>query len=264
MDKLLEISKIEVEARERCAFMNVDNPVAKSGLTVSSPEFFPDSRKFTSRGKYQVSASALFTSSNATKSTPYCLFCKQGHYPADCQIVTNLNERRNILKKLGRCFNCMRKGHVSRQCDTSIKCNFCKDKHHAALCLKKFKSVESGCTSKGTTAFAIPEEKVKEEVVEKKGSVGTVGVNNFINSGNHVFLQTAKAMCDSPDNNISRSVRLIFDSASQYTSVTKEVIETLKLKPVRTEKLFLSTFGNEIEEIKTLNVFEVSVRNPKT
>ena len=80
---------------------------------------------------------------------------------------------------------------------------FCKDKHHAALCLKKFKSVESVCTSKGTTAFVILEEKVKEEVVEKKGSVGTVGVNNFINSGNHVFLQTAKAMCDSPDNSIS-------------------------------------------------------------
>ena len=110
LDKLLEILKIEVEARERCMFMNVDNPVTKSGLTVSSPEFFPDSRKFTSRGKYQASASALFTSSNATKSTPYCLFCKQGHYSADCQIVTNLSERRNILKKLGRCFNCMRKG----------------------------------------------------------------------------------------------------------------------------------------------------------
>ena len=170
LDKLLEILKIEVEARERCAFMNVDNPVAKSGLIVSSPEFFPYSRKFTSRGKYQASASALFTSSNATKSTTYCLFRKQGHYPADCQIVTNLSERRNILKKLGRCFNCMRKGHISRQCDTSIKCNFCKDKHHAALCLKKFKSVESGCTSKGTTALVIPEEKVKEEVVEKKGS----------------------------------------------------------------------------------------------
>ena len=71
-------------------------------------------------------------------------------------------------------------------------------------------------------------------------------------------------MCDSPDNNISRSVRLIFDSASQYTFVTKEVVETLKLKPVRTEKLLLSTFGNEIEEIKTLNVFELSVRNPET
>ena len=158
----------------------------------------------------------------------------------------------------------MRKGHVCRQCDTSIKCNFCKDKHHAALCLKKFKSVESGCTSKGTTAFVIPKEKVKEEVVEKKGSVGTVGVNNLINSGNLVFLQTAKVMCDSPDNNISRSVRLIFDSASQYTFVAKEVVKTLKLKPARTEKLLLSTFGNEIEEIKTFNVFELSVRNPET
>ena len=40
MDKLLEISKIEVEAPERCTFMNVDNPVAKSGLTVSSAEIF--------------------------------------------------------------------------------------------------------------------------------------------------------------------------------------------------------------------------------
>ena len=117
------------------------------------------------------------------KSTPYCLFCKQGHYPADCQIVTNLSERRNTLKKLGRCFNCMRNGHVSSQCDTSIKCNFCKDKHHLAPCSKNFKSVESSCT----TAFVIPEEKMKEEVVEKKGSVATVGVTNFINSGNHVF-----------------------------------------------------------------------------
>ena len=92
-----------------------------------------------------MSASALFTSSNATKSTPYCLFCKQGHYPEECQIVTDLSERRNILKEIGHCFNCMRKGHVFSQCDTSIKCNFCKDKHHAALCLKKFKSVESIC-----------------------------------------------------------------------------------------------------------------------
>ena len=59
LDKLLEVSKTEVKFRERCIFMNVDNPVAKSGLTPSYPEFFPNSRKFTSRGKYQASASAL-------------------------------------------------------------------------------------------------------------------------------------------------------------------------------------------------------------
>ena len=123
LDKLLEILRTEVEACECCTFINVDNPLAKSGLTVSSPEFFPASKKFTSRGKHQASAGALFTSSNATKSNPYCLFCKQDHYPADCQIVTNLSEQRNILKKLGHCFNCMRKGHVSSQCDTSIKCH---------------------------------------------------------------------------------------------------------------------------------------------
>ena len=49
-------------------------------------------------------------------------------------------------------------GHVFSQCDTSIKCNFCKDKHYAALCLKKFKSVKSR-TTEGTTAFITPEER---------------------------------------------------------------------------------------------------------
>ena len=132
LDKLLEILKIEVEARERCTFVNVDYPAAKSELTALFPEFFPDSRKLTSRGKYQASASALFTSYNATKPTPYCLFCKQGHYPTDCKVVTNLSERRDIFKKLGCCFNCMREGHVSSQCDTPIKCNFCRDEHQGA------------------------------------------------------------------------------------------------------------------------------------
>ena len=53
-----------------------------------------------------------------------------------------------------------------------------------------------------------------------------------------LFLQTANAICCSPDTGISRPVRLIFDSASQYTFVITEIAETLKLKPVRTEKLF--------------------------
>ena len=120
--------------------------------------------------------------------------------------------------------------------------------------LNRVKSAEIRTTN-GTTAFVTLEEKVKKETVEKKVCVGTVEVTNFINSENHVFLQTAKAMCDSPDTSISRPVRSIFDSASQYTFVTKGVVETIKLKPVRTEKLLLSTFGNETEEIKTLNVF---------
>ena len=60
-----------------------------------------------------------------------------------------------------------------------------------------------------------------------------------------------------------QSVRLIFDSASQYTFVTKEVVETLKLKPVRIEKLLLSTFGNETEEIKTFHVLNCLLKIPR-
>ena len=76
LDKLLENLRTEVEACERCTFINVDNPLAKSGLTVSSPEFFQNSCQQKIYIKRKASAGALFTSSNATKSNPYCLLCK--------------------------------------------------------------------------------------------------------------------------------------------------------------------------------------------
>ena len=97
-----------------------------------------------------------------------------------------VSEQQNILRKLELLYNCIRKGH------NSIKCNFHKDKYHASLCLKKLKLVESFATRVITMASVINEEKVKDEVVEKEGSEGTVGATNFIHSKNHVFLQKPK------------------------------------------------------------------------
>ena len=39
-----------------------------------------------------------------------CLFCKRNHRASECQVVTNIDERREILKKQERCFNCLRRG----------------------------------------------------------------------------------------------------------------------------------------------------------
>ena len=63
-----------------------------------------------------------------------CAFCLEGHKHEDCQKVKNVKERKQILLKYGRCFNCIRKGHVSRECKTTIVCKYCKGKHHSCLC----------------------------------------------------------------------------------------------------------------------------------
>ena len=54
-------------------------------------------------------------SNNATASTLLsgagkfsCLFCRGNHRGSECHVVMNIEERKGILKKQGRCFICLR------------------------------------------------------------------------------------------------------------------------------------------------------------
>ena len=63
-----------------------------------------------------------------------CAFCLGGDKHEDCKKVTQVSERKRILLKYGRCFNCIKKGHVSIDYKTVVNCNFCKGKQHSCLC----------------------------------------------------------------------------------------------------------------------------------
>ena len=63
-----------------------------------------------------------------------CAFCLGGHKHEDCQKVKNVSERKQLLIKFGRCFSCIRKGHLSKDCRANLTCKFCKGKHHSSIC----------------------------------------------------------------------------------------------------------------------------------
>ena len=65
---------------------------------------------------------------------PVCAFCQQSHSPTDCSSVPDLNARKKILRSSGRCFNCLRKNHLSRNCRSMSKCKRCQGKHHTSIC----------------------------------------------------------------------------------------------------------------------------------
>ena len=48
--------------------------------------------------------------------------------------VTRVDSRSEALKKVGRCFICLRRGHISRTCQSRIKCLNCRGRHHVAIC----------------------------------------------------------------------------------------------------------------------------------
>ena len=121
MDKLLKEFKAELEARERCTLMS----------TSSSPNCKKDGAK--KRGDLPITLSSL-TSGNENIPVQACSFCGRHYLSAKCNIVTDLAARRLVLRKKGKCFGCLRSGHIASNCPTKSKCPKYGYHHHIILC----------------------------------------------------------------------------------------------------------------------------------
>ena len=108
-DAILEAVETEVRARE-CT-------LTRSG----------ESR----RPREQATAAALLT------TPPSCTYCHQDHSSHTCTTVVDVSSRRQILKRAGRCFVCLHKGHLAHECHSGSKCHNCKGQHHSSLCTAK-------------------------------------------------------------------------------------------------------------------------------
>ena len=60
--------------------------------------------------------------------------CKKRHKSVACVVVTNISERKGILKKQGRCFICLKRSHIAKNCDSKRGCSNCSQRHHSSLC----------------------------------------------------------------------------------------------------------------------------------
>ena len=51
-------------------------------------------------------------------------------------LTRDVNKRKDILRRDGRCFVCTRKGHVARNCRVNYKCVKCEQRYHVSVCDK--------------------------------------------------------------------------------------------------------------------------------
>ena len=71
--------------------------------------------------------------SNLLKSTNFCVFCNQRHPSCRFRKVTNISQLKSILRKNGRCFLCIEKGHLMKNCSINYQCNKSKGKHNITI-----------------------------------------------------------------------------------------------------------------------------------
>ena len=225
-DILREFHK-ELQLREQCL--------------LNTKELRPSSSS--QRGESLHSTSALFSNSSKGKKVArvWCSFCNQDHQSSSCNVVTSPASRKQILKRKGKCFLCLKTGHLSRSCQSSVKCFKCHGPHHVAIC---------DCSDQPQTGQAQSE------------NVPSVSTSMYVDqSKGSVFLQTATAEVLRPDNDsCSRSIRLVFDSCSQRSYITENLKTELGLPVIGRDSLLIKTFGQSDARLRSCEIVQVGIK----
>ena len=98
---------------------------------------------FTASNLYgQVTGKELDEHSDYSKHKG-CVFCnKSDHYHSQCRLINNPKSRKDILRKESRCFICLNKSHLAKECHLKYKCRKCSGRHHISICSRDAASNE--------------------------------------------------------------------------------------------------------------------------
>ena len=187
------------------------------------------------------SAVALYTSSQRTQN---CVFCDSAeHKPEHCP-SHNVTERRDILKRMGRCYVCLGQRHIARNCRIKdASCCQCGKRHHSAVCVN------------GAEPTLITSDKVEDVV----SSFATQSMKVRRKGHSTVLLQTAQAHAVGPGG--QTVVRCLLDGGSQRSFVCEKQSRALKLPVIRQETFTLHTFGSAAPVTTKRNTVKLVLEN---
>jgi hypothetical protein len=161
----------------------------------------PPTRRGSNQGQNSTSAFLANASGQQT-----CIYCRQLHSSLDCTTILDVEARKKSLLSSGRCFNCLRRNHLARECTSASRCKQCRGKHHTSICERGPRPKENpslvGPTNlnPGATVFTPPTETTSALC----STPGTA-----------ILLQTARTVIHNPSKpKLAVEVRLLLDSGS--------------------------------------------------
>ena len=129
------------------------------------------------------------------------MFCGQQHYKDKCNVVTNLEARKEIMSTNKFCYKCVFPGHIRRDCRSKSKCYSCKAYgHNTAIC-----------------------DKEKFPVMDKARENATF----IVNLKTSVLLQTATATLSDNNERKNVTVKVSMDPGSQKTYISERIVKHL-------------------------------------
>ncbi|XP_063436701.1 uncharacterized protein LOC134718141 [Mytilus trossulus] len=173
------------------------------------------------------------TNSTQKSHTINCAYCKEPHYSSECTKYTDPNDRMTIVKKERLCFNCLGR-HSVADCKSKSNCKKCKRRHHTSLCNKDHDKETASTSSTSSTCTVQTHNAEESETTVLYSSLGRDRPN--------VLLKTAIAPLNYRGQTIDTNI--LFDEGAQRSFITRQVADTLDIRPTGREAIALSGFGD--------------------
>jgi hypothetical protein len=259
-------------------------------------------RRF-NRFRKEESRSFATTSTNSNTKTfekrfP-CLFCEsEQHLSSKCPKFASREDRMKRLIQLKRCFRCVKEGHISNNCQSGFSCRKCMGKHHILICNQlsnqqqrnsvpirytpvnmnnnqnnqqnkqnNTKRNEQKTFKTKTAASAMETETEINEEIEQTKSLLSVDPKGGELGNTETILMARKVQVSSPNNPKKfMEVLVFFDSGSQTSYITTNLVKKLSPPKVGERILEVSSFRSEIPtRFKSAKyLVDMSLKNGKT
>lgn len=154
------------------------------------------------------------------------------------------------MKKQGRCFICLRKSHLAKNCPSKITSFKCSRRYHVSL--RERDSQERNQTIRNaidSTRGEIPQNTRSYQLSQTT----TSGPSTLhVGSQDSILLQTAQALIGNKETNgDGMRARVIFNSWSQKSYITQRARDQLNLPTISTDSHLIKTFGTGVTDHST-------------
>lgn len=164
---------------------------------------------------------------NNSSTASCCVVCQGQHRIYDCPIfkAKSVEERIAEVHKLNLCANCLRSGHITRNCYLR-PCRECKKKHNALLHIPLVTETPDETTT---------------------NSCGTIA-NCTTQGSKYILLSTAMVEVSNPTTNKTERARALLDCGSQSSFMTQSLKDKLCLsgKSLNNDYINIVGIGNQV------------------
>ncbi|XP_065078747.1 uncharacterized protein LOC135701754 [Ochlerotatus camptorhynchus] len=190
-----------------------------------------------------------------------CPSCAEIHGLHTCPafLKMSLTSKESLIRTQSLCRNCLKRGHLARECSSKFSCRHCKGRHHSLLCYKG----EVSSSNQGSSGRTKPGEGAKQDdsVANSKAANASAVESTSSNAAQCLLSQVllATAVVAIEDDQGSRYLaRALLDSGSECNFISEKLCHLMN---VSSQKANISILGIGQSNTKATRKVKAVVRS---